>query len=92
MSGMIRFHLHRREDESGVSGTGVVAEGVQFSDGRCVLHWLTNTSSIAIYDNIEDLMAIHGHNGKTIVQWEELDLPFEMEWVTVGTKVLHRRR
>jgi hypothetical protein len=79
MSGIIRFHLHRREDESGVSGTGVVADGVQLSDGRCVLHWLTAVSSVAIYNSIEDLMAIHGHNGKTIVQWEELDLPFETE-------------
>jgi len=79
MNGMIRFHLHRREDESGISGTGMVAEGVRFSDGRCVLHWLTDVSSIAIYDNIENLVAIHGHKGKTIVQWEELDLPFETE-------------
>jgi hypothetical protein len=67
---MVRFHLHRREDESGVSGTGVVAEGAQFSDGRCVLHWLTAVSSIAIYDSIDDLVAIHGHGGKTTVIWE----------------------
>ena len=75
MGGMVRFHLYRKEDESGVSGTGVVAEGVRFCGGRCVLHWLTAVSSIAVYDNIEDLMAIHGHKGKTILQWEELDLP-----------------
>ena len=31
------FQLHRHEDESGVSGTGIVAEGVQFSDGKCAL-------------------------------------------------------
>jgi hypothetical protein len=79
MSGIIRFHLHRREDESGVSGTGVVAEGVRFSDGRCVLRWLTAVSSIAIYDSIEDLIAIHGHKGKTILQWEETDLPCKTE-------------
>lgn len=79
MSGMIRFHLHRREDQSGVSGTGIVAEGVRFSDGRCVMRWLTGISSIAIYGSIEDLVAIHGHNGKTTVQWEELDLPSETE-------------
>ena len=77
MSDMIRFHLHRREDESGISGTGIVAEGVCFSDGRCVLRWLTELSSIGIYASIDDVEAIHGHKGKTIVQWEELDLPFE---------------
>lgn len=34
---MRRFELHREEDVSGVSGTGVVAEGVAFSDGRVLM-------------------------------------------------------
>jgi len=59
------FYLERIEDPSGVSGTGKVAEGVRFSDGPCVLRWLTATSSIAIYDSLEDLEKIHGHDGKT---------------------------
>ena len=91
MSGMIRFHLHRQEDESGVSGTGVVAEGVRFSDGRCVLRWLTRVSSIAIYNSIEDVEAIHGHGGKTIIQWEETDLPCETMRGNSGSQVLHQR-
>ncbi len=36
---MKQFHLVRTEDESGVSGTGYVAEGVIFSNGWCVLRW-----------------------------------------------------
>ncbi len=64
-SKMRLFHLLRLEDESGVSGTGIVAEGVVFSTGRCVLNWLTTHSSTAMYDNVRDLEVIHGHNGKT---------------------------
>lgn len=64
-----RFVLDRKEDETGVSGTGVVAEGVQFTFGRCALLWLSIYSSMAFYDCIDDLIAIHGHNGKTVVRW-----------------------
>lgn len=66
---MKRFNLFRLEDESGVSGTGIVAEGVQFQTGKCALGWLTKVSSIAIYDSIEELELIHGHEGKTEVRW-----------------------
>jgi hypothetical protein len=67
---MRRFYLYRTVDESGVSGVGRVAEGVCFSNGRRVLSWLTRTSSIAVYDNIDDVETIHGHNGQTYVVWE----------------------
>lgn len=66
---MKRFVLHRIEDETGVSGTGHVADGVQFQNLKCVLCWKTTFSSIAVYDNIETLMKIHGHDGKTVLKW-----------------------
>ncbi len=66
---MRRFRLRRIEDESGVSGTGYVAEGVQFSDGQCVISWLTETSSIGIYHSTVELIHIHGHQGKTELIW-----------------------
>lgn len=65
------FNLHRTEDESGVSGTGIVTEGVEFSDGTCVMHWLTSTTSTAFYKNINELVQIHGHGGKTIAVFED---------------------
>lgn len=68
---MRRFVLHRLQDESGVSGTGVVAEGIQFSDGRCVIRWLTNVQSLAIYQNADEVEAVHGHQGKTIILWQD---------------------
>jgi hypothetical protein len=36
-------------------------EGVVFSDGKCVIRWLTAHRSVAVWDSFEDLMAIHGH-------------------------------
>lgn len=68
---MIRiFVLQRNEDESKVSGTGVVAEGVEFTDGTCALSWLTPSKSVAFYPNIKTLENIHGHGGKSTIVWE----------------------
>jgi hypothetical protein len=66
---MRRFVLNRDEDLSGVSGTGIVAEGVVFSDGTTVLRWLTFRRSTAIYDRVEDVVAVHGHGGTTQLQY-----------------------
>jgi hypothetical protein len=61
------FELHRDVDETGISGTGVVAELVEFSDGVVSLRWLTEwPTSVVWYDRgMESVEAIHGHNGKT---------------------------
>lgn len=62
---MRQFHLQRDEDESGVSGIGAVAEGVEFTNGKCILTWLTKTTSWGLYDSIKDVETLHGHSGKT---------------------------
>ena len=64
-----RFLLCRYDDVSGVSGTGKVAEGVQFSTGKCVIAWLSTTPSVSIFDGVDELMAVHGHDGKTKLVW-----------------------
>ncbi len=66
---MRRFTLVRREDVSGVSGTGIVAEGIVFSTGKVVLAWVTQYRSVAVYDSLAELEAIHGHDGRTAVEW-----------------------
>lgn len=66
---MRRFELHRIEDKSGVSGTGVVAEGLEFSDGHACLRWKTQFRSTAIYDSMKDVEAVHGHGGATKIVW-----------------------
>lgn len=63
------FRLRRTEDVSGVSGTGIVAEGVVLSNGKCVLSWLTRYTSVAVYDDLATLVAIHEHGGRTVVEW-----------------------
>jgi hypothetical protein len=60
------FFLYRQTDVTGVSGTGIVAEGVQFSDGTCAMRWRTEISSTAVYASLEDLVKIHGHDGATV--------------------------
>jgi len=64
-----RFVLDRTEDPSGVSGTGMVAEGVQFTDGGVAMRWGTEYCSIGIYASIGDVEAIHGHGGSTQIRW-----------------------
>lgn len=64
------FALERLEDKSGVSGTGIVAHGVQFvQTGKVVLAWITHYRSISVYDNIDEMMAIHGYGGRTRIVW-----------------------
>jgi hypothetical protein len=70
-SGIRIFHLHRDEDASGVSGVGVVAEGVIMSSTKVILSWLTIHKSIAVYDSLAELMAIHGHDGRTRLVWDD---------------------
>lgn len=65
------FVLERTEDETGISGTGIVAEGVEFSNGMCAMCWLTSMHSVAVYPNLRQLEAIHGHNGRTKVRYVE---------------------
>ena len=57
-----RFVLYRAEDECGVSGTGIIAEGVQFSTKKSVISWISETPSIEVYDSIEEIRWIDDKN------------------------------
>ena len=59
--GMRRFVMHREHDVSGVSGTGLVLEGVLFSTGVVVIHWLTPPprGSISVFDSLDQFLSIH---------------------------------
>jgi len=70
--GIRTFTVYRQEDETGVSGTGVVIEGVIFATGECVVHWLTPppSGSLAIWSSFDAFVRIHikPHPGnKTII-------------------------
>lgn len=70
---MRRFSLYRYQDVSGVSGSGMVAQGVEFEDGTVVLRWLTPLKSTTIYSSMATLVQIHGHDGRTEVFWYDED-------------------
>ena len=59
------FYLNRTEDESGVSGTGRIAQGFIFDNGKVCLTWLSEHPTVTVYDKIGEVRAIHGHQGKT---------------------------
>jgi len=65
---LVLFSLQRDHDESGVSGTGVVAYGVKWPhpNSKVTLAWVAGAhQSVAVYDSIRDVEAIHGHGGNT---------------------------
>jgi hypothetical protein len=66
-----KFWLHRIEDPSGVSGVGIIAEGIIFTSGWCAMSWLTGISQVGIYPSLDHVRMIHGHNGKTEIIWED---------------------
>lgn len=69
---MRRFQLERDVDVSGISGTGVVAEGVEFSDGTVVIRWTVGEHrSTVVWPDIAGPEAIHGHGGATRIVWAD---------------------
>lgn len=69
---MRRFVIHRDVDVSGISGTGLVAEGVEFTDGVVVVRWLTSQAAeptTVVHPDIRNVVALHGHGGSSRVEW-----------------------
>ena len=64
------FYLKRAEDESGISGTGRVAQGCVFDNGKVSVTWLSEHPSVTVYDSLGEVTAIHGHGGKTTLEME----------------------
>lgn len=65
---MRTFELHRDVDVSGVSGPGVVAQGIEFDDGSVAVRWLSDYATTTVHDRgLESVEFIHGHGGLTRV-------------------------
>lgn len=77
--GIRRFHFTRTEDVSGVSGTGIVGEGCELTNGKIVFSWLSNLGSVAVYDNVKTFLTVHGHEGKGRIEWIDPDPSEESE-------------
>ena len=58
--GIRSFTVYRDADESGVSGSGVVIEGVKLASGQAIIHWLypPPRGGIAIFDSMDDFIKI----------------------------------
>jgi hypothetical protein len=66
------FYLVRIEDETGTSGTGIVAEGVLWTGGDVSIRWLGDMPCVHYWPGgIEHVKKIHGHRGKTKVVWAD---------------------
>lgn len=71
---MRRFYLQRDVDKTGTSGTGKVAEGVVFACGKVAMTWLSHYGCVSFYDNIQVVIALHGHEGATKLCFVDPDL------------------
>jgi hypothetical protein len=74
--GIRTFTVFRGQDESGVSGDGIVIEGVVLATGQCIAHWLypPPRGSIAVFDSINDFIKVHIQphpTNQTIITYED---------------------
>ncbi|MFF3884092.1 hypothetical protein [Streptomyces sp. NPDC001914] len=69
------FRVYRDRDVSGISGTGVIAEGCQFSTGWVVTHWLDQPpmnepkTDVWYHKGTGPITKVHGHGGATRIVW-----------------------
>jgi hypothetical protein len=66
------FVLRRYHDVTGVSGTGVVADGAWFpAAGKsvAVVRWRGERGSTVVWDNLMHVREIHGHDGATRIEF-----------------------
>jgi hypothetical protein len=74
--GIQTFTVARQADETGISGEGVVIEGVLLATGQCIAHWLypRPRGSIAVFDSMNDFITVHikPHPGnRTIITYDD---------------------
>lgn len=66
---MIRFTAYRRDmdsrethnDQQKNPESEPQYEGVVFTDGTCVLRWLTPLRSHSVWNSFQEAMGVHGH-------------------------------
>ncbi|MFJ4365104.1 hypothetical protein ACIP4S_13230 [Streptomyces chartreusis] len=59
------FVLRRDRDISGVSGTGIIADGILFPDGHAAIHWRGKWALTTPHpEGMDSILAIHDHGGQ----------------------------
>ena len=67
------FYLLRHVDLTGTSGTGIVAMGAIMPSGQVFLEWVSsNHVSWNMFNNIEDVNLINGHDGNTEIVYGDV--------------------
>ena len=56
---MRRFYLRRIKDETGISRTGRVLEGVLTQSGKVLTEWRPPHSTMGIYNSLDEFRLIH---------------------------------
>jgi hypothetical protein len=74
--GIKTFTVCRQADDTGVSGEGVVIEGVVLATGQCIVHWLypPPRGGIAIFESMDDFVKVHikpHPSNRTIVTFQD---------------------
>jgi len=84
------FVLARTQDISGVSGTGIVANGILFPDGHAAIHWTGSRypTTTPHPDGMESVLAVHGHGGATRVVWQTIDGPPPADYASAWTELV----
>lgn len=68
-----RFYLERIKDETGVSRTGRVLEGVLWQNGEVTVQWRPPLSTLGHYRDFQTFLTIHVdcHPSCNVVRWLE---------------------
>lgn len=74
--GISSFTVNRTNDQTGVSGSGIVIEGTIHATGQAVVHWLypPPRGTFAIFDTFEDFLRVHVRphpTNKTIITFDD---------------------
>jgi hypothetical protein len=81
----LRGELYCFRDPMGVRGTGVIAQVTQFSTGWIAVAWISDTTSVEVWPDLDTMLSVHGHLGASEVRW----LDPEPEETTAETSQCH---
>lgn len=74
--GIRTFTVCRQNDETGVSGEGVVMQGIILASGWCIINWLLPLpiGSVSIFNSMRDFLETHVEShpsNKTIITFDD---------------------
>ena len=73
MSYLRTFVLLKDDGSGGPSGGRIVALGALMPSGNVVLEWTNGTGGIAVFQNVDALMAAHTGHNRAMIRWGNWD-------------------